>query len=103
MFEKYRISDTFYTDFAGSLLRDVLQVVPQVESVEVGGYEFVGIHGPLVTRVVDVIFTEGRKLVWSEENGWRERAARGEEEKGAKQRRLELVMSLGRPELERLC
>ena len=74
MFEKYRISRDFYTDFAGGLLAEVLKAIPQVESVEVGGYEFVNVKGPLATRVVNVVLAEGKRLVWSEENGWRERS-----------------------------
>jgi hypothetical protein len=74
MFEKYRISRDFYTDFAGELLQDVIKAIPQLKTVEIGGYEFVNLRGPLVTRIRRVVEEMERKLLWSVEDGWREKA-----------------------------
>ena len=79
MFEKYRISENFYTDFAGTLMTDVLRALPQVEYVDVGAYNFVDPWGPLVTRVLHAIKSGGRRLTWNEENGWGQRMKRVEE------------------------
>ncbi|EXJ55119.1 hypothetical protein A1O7_08044 [Cladophialophora yegresii CBS 114405] len=51
MFEKYRVSLDFYTDFCGDLLRDVLLCVPQVTHIEMDGNPGVEATGPLVTRL----------------------------------------------------
>jgi hypothetical protein len=72
-FEKYRISKSFYTDFAGDLLRDVLAVLTQVTTVEVGGNEGVKVRGPLVSRVVEVARECERDVKWSEEGAFRNR------------------------------
>ena len=37
MFEKYRVSFDYYTDFCGDLLRDVLVSMPQVTHIEMDG------------------------------------------------------------------
>ena len=76
MFDKYRISKNFYTDFAGELLAEVLKAMTQVEVVEVGGYEFVNVSGPLVTRIRQAVLGSGKTLQWSEENGMREKVRR---------------------------
>jgi len=82
MFEKYRVSKDFYTDFAGGLVRDVLEALPQVVVVQVGGNEGVDVGGPLVGRVRAVVGEVGRRVEWSVENGWRERGRNLEVEGG---------------------
>jgi hypothetical protein len=52
MFEKYRVSLDFYTDFCGDLLRDVLVCMPQVSHVEINGNPGVEVTGPLVKRLL---------------------------------------------------
>jgi hypothetical protein len=60
MYEKYRISPTFYTDFCGDLLRDVLGVMPQVTHVEVDGNPSVEATGPLTQRLVEEAEEKGK-------------------------------------------
>ena len=60
MFDKHRISPTFYTDFCGDLLRDVLASMPQLKAVEIDGNPGVDTTGPLVSRLVDEVVTKGK-------------------------------------------
>lgn len=69
VFERFRKSPSFYTDFAGNLLKDVLVALPQAKFVQVDGYPSVQMDGPLVSRLVIEIKAQGRILKWGEE-GW---------------------------------
>ena len=60
MFEKYRVSFDFYTDFCGNLLRDVLVCMPQVSHVEMNGNPGVEKTGPLVTRLLKEAEMKGK-------------------------------------------
>lgn len=51
MFEKYRISPDFYTNFCGNLLRDVLEVMPHIRFITIDGNPSIDSLGPLVTRL----------------------------------------------------
>ena len=59
-FEKYRVSDDFYTDFCGDLLRDVLVCMPQVTHMEINGNPGVEATGPLVTRLLKEVEGKGK-------------------------------------------
>jgi len=59
MFEKYRVSYDFYTDFCGELLRDVLVCMPQVTHVEMNGNPGVEATGPLATRLLREVEQKG--------------------------------------------
>jgi len=60
MFEKYRISPEFYTDFCGDLLRDVLVCMPQMTDIEMNGNPGVEIDGPLVSRLLKEAQARGK-------------------------------------------
>ena len=60
MFEKYRVSVDFYTDFCGELLRDVLVCMPQVSHVEMDGNPGVEVTGPLVSRLLAEVEQKGK-------------------------------------------
>jgi hypothetical protein len=64
VFAKFRVSHGFYTDFAGSLLRDVLVAMPQVEFVQLDGNPSVRMDGPLVSRLRCEIEAQGRMVSW---------------------------------------
>jgi hypothetical protein len=61
MYEKYRISPTFYTDFCGELLRDVLVCMTQVTHVEIDGNPSVEATGPLTQRLMKEAEEKGKK------------------------------------------
>ncbi|OAL40589.1 hypothetical protein AYO20_00325 [Fonsecaea nubica] len=60
MFEKYRVSLDFYTDFCGDLLRDVLACMPHVSHVEMSGNPGIDTTGPLVSRLLKEVEFKGR-------------------------------------------
>jgi hypothetical protein len=77
MFEKYRVSYAFFTDFCGELLRDVLKAMPKLETVELAGYSNVEPDGPLVSRLRLEAEQKGKAIRWSRESGWYARMVEG--------------------------
>lgn len=63
-FEGFRISTTFYTEFSGALLRDVLLAAPSLMYVELDAYPSVQKDGPLVSRLVHEAESRGKKVIW---------------------------------------
>jgi hypothetical protein len=63
MFEKYRVSFDFYTDFCGALFRDVLATMPQVSLIEVDGNPGVETSGPLVSRLLAEAEAKGKTYI----------------------------------------
>lgn len=77
MFEKYRVSYSFYTDFCGELLRDVLKAMPKLEAVELAGYPHVQPDGPLVSRLREEAEAKDKVVRWGRECGWYEQMVEG--------------------------
>ena len=69
-FEKYRRSYSFYTDFCGDLLREVLKAMPQLQYVELDGNSGVDVNGPLVSRLRNEAEDEGKEIKWGKEADW---------------------------------
>lgn len=67
VFARFRVSHSFYTDFAGCLLRDVLAAMPQVEYVQLDGNPSVRMDGPLVSRLRSEIEAHERIVRWGKE------------------------------------
>ena len=68
MFANFRISETFYTDFCGELLEDVLEVMQQVKTVELDGHSFVDREGPLVARLREECEKQQKTVQWGSQN-----------------------------------
>ncbi|EXJ93798.1 hypothetical protein A1O1_02191 [Capronia coronata CBS 617.96] len=60
MYEKYRISFDFYTDFCGNLLHDVLVAMPHVTALVIDGNPGIDTTGPLVSRLLAEAKSEGK-------------------------------------------
>ncbi|EXJ68667.1 uncharacterized protein A1O5_08461 [Cladophialophora psammophila CBS 110553] len=60
MFEKYRVSLDFYTDFCGDLLRDVLACMPHLSHIEINGNPGIDTTGPLVSRLLQEVEAKGK-------------------------------------------
>lgn len=60
MFEKYRVSFDFYTDFCGNLLCEVLAAMPHLTSLEIDGNPGVDTTGPLVSRLLAEAESKGK-------------------------------------------
>lgn len=69
-FAKYRVSYSFYTDFCGELLGDVLEVMPQLKYVELDGNPGVDVNGPLVSRLKEEAEGQEKEVRWGKEAGW---------------------------------
>jgi len=51
VFAKFGVSHDFYTDFSGDLLRDLLDAMPQLKTVQIEARPSVRMDSPLVTRL----------------------------------------------------
>lgn len=69
-FARYRKSYSFYTDYCGDLLGDVLEVMPQVRQVELDGNPGVDVHGPLVSRLKEEILEQDKEVKWGKQANW---------------------------------
>ena len=69
-FEKYRRSYSFYTDFCGDLLSDVLDAMPQLKYVELDGNSGVDVNGPLVRRLVQEAEEDKKEIRWGKQANW---------------------------------
>ena len=69
--KNFRVSYTFYTDFCGNLLKDVLKAMPkETEMVELAGHRHVGPYGPLVSRLAEEASQMGKMVVYGKQCGW---------------------------------
>lgn len=69
-FKMHRISETFYTDFCGDLLGDVLEAVPQCQYVELDGNKSVDVNGALVSRLRQEAEEAGKEVRWGLNASW---------------------------------
>lgn len=72
VFEGFRISKDFYTDFAGDLLSKILQRLPSLRHVQFDGYPSVRRHGALMTRLVQETKRAKKKITWGPERQWQD-------------------------------
>lgn len=69
-FKTHRKSDTYYTDFCGDLLGDVLEAIPQCQYVEFDGNKSVNVNGPLVSRLRQEAVEAGKEVKWGLMADW---------------------------------
>ncbi|KAF5857039.1 hypothetical protein ETB97_006393 [Aspergillus alliaceus] len=70
VFEGFRLSKSFYTDFSGGILRDVLARMPNLEHVEFDGWPSVRKNGALMQRLLEETRIAKKKIAWGPERGW---------------------------------
>ena len=70
VFEGFRVSKDYYTQFAGDLLQQVLARLPHLTWVEFDGYPSVQRKGRLMMRLLDETRAAGKKILWGPERGW---------------------------------
>ena len=68
IFKGFRIGKHFYTDFAGRLLGDVLEMLPNVREVWISGEKSVRRDGHFVGRLMDVALLAKVRVYWLEGN-----------------------------------
>ncbi|OQD77776.1 hypothetical protein PENDEC_c002G07138 [Penicillium decumbens] len=70
VFEGFRISKEYYTEFAGQLLKQILERLPGLVQVEFDGYPSVLKGGSLMSRLLQETRDAGKKTLWGPERGW---------------------------------
>lgn len=70
VFEGFRISKDFYTNFAGDLVHQILERLPGLVQVEFDGYPSVQKNGPLMARLLEETRSAQKKILWGPERGW---------------------------------
>ena len=72
VFEGFRVSGGFYTNFAGELLRQVLEALPNLKWVQFDGNPSVEKDGELMTRLLSETRNAGLMILWGPTRGWKE-------------------------------
>ncbi|KAJ5174879.1 uncharacterized protein N7482_000756 [Penicillium canariense] len=70
IFEGFRISKEYYTEFAGRLMRQVLERLPGLVQVEFDAYPSVHKNGSLMSRLLQETRDAQKKVLWGPERGW---------------------------------
>lgn len=72
VFEGFRISKEFYTEFSGRLMRQILERLPNLAWVEFDAYPSVSKKGSLMTRLMKEARQANKEIHWGPERGWTE-------------------------------
>ena len=72
VFEGFRVSKQFYTDYAGTLVKEVLGVLPGLRWVEFDANPSVERDGELMTRLISDVSQAGKKVLWGPARGWKD-------------------------------
>lgn len=70
VFEGFRISKEYYTEFAGRLMKQILERLPGLVQVEFDAYPSVQKNGSLMTRLLEQTRAAQKKVLWGPERGW---------------------------------
>lgn len=70
IFEGFRVSKEYYTEFAGRLFRQVLERLPGLVQVEFDAYPSVHKNGSLMTRLLNETREFNKKVLYGPERGW---------------------------------
>ncbi|KKK15888.1 hypothetical protein P175DRAFT_0554303 [Aspergillus ochraceoroseus IBT 24754] len=70
VFEGFRISEDFYSGFAGRLLQQILERLPSLTYVEFDGFPSVSKTGALMKRLLQEARAAGKTIVWGPQRGW---------------------------------
>lgn len=70
VFEGFRISKEYYTEFAGRLMKQILERLPGLVQVEFDAYPSVHKNGSLMSRLLEETRAAQKKVLWGPERGW---------------------------------
>ncbi|KAJ5774322.1 hypothetical protein N7457_009218 [Penicillium paradoxum] len=70
VFEGFRISKEYYTEFCGKLLKQILERLPGLVQVEFDAWSSVEKSGSLMTRLLAETRDAQKKVLWGPERGW---------------------------------
>lgn len=80
VFEGFRISKGFYTEFAGDMLHKIIDRLPNLLNVEFDGYPSVRRYGSLMTRLLQETKAAKKRIIFGPQRQWREEGPANEEE-----------------------
>lgn len=72
-FRGFRMTEPSFTDFAGSILQDLIRTIPSLEAIQLDGYSFISKDSPLISRLLQVAQAEQKRITWGSQ------AVRGED------------------------
>ncbi|CAL8580071.1 hypothetical protein XPA_005805 [Xanthoria parietina] len=70
VFKGYRLEHGFYTEFCGVLLRQIIERLPVLETVEYDAYPSVDRNGALMTRLLEETSKGMKRTAWGKERNW---------------------------------
>lgn len=70
IFKGFRLNEDFFTIFSGSLLRQVMERLPVLDTVEFDAYPSVDRHGALMTRLLEETRKARKLIAWGPEREW---------------------------------
>ncbi|KAL8949793.1 MAG: hypothetical protein Q9222_004136 [Ikaeria aurantiellina] len=70
IFKGFRLNREFFTNFSGTLLKQVVERLPVLETVEFDAYPSVDRHGAMMTRLLEETRKAGKRVVWGKEREW---------------------------------
>ncbi|KAJ5609735.1 hypothetical protein N7528_010302 [Penicillium herquei] len=70
IFEGFRISKEYYTEFSGRLVKEILDQLPDLEWVEFDAYPSVQKNGSLMSRLLRETRAANKKVKWGPQRGW---------------------------------
>lgn len=70
IFEGFRVSKEYYTEFSGRLIKEILDRLPALRFVEFDAYPSVKRDGSLMTRLMKEALAANKKIIWGPERGW---------------------------------
>ncbi|KAF9884031.1 hypothetical protein FE257_002369 [Aspergillus nanangensis] len=73
IFEGFRVSKAFYTDFAGGLLQQIVMRLPNLINVEFDANPSVRKDGDLMKRLLHQTRTAQKNVLWGPQRGWTDR------------------------------
>ncbi|PHH82844.1 hypothetical protein CDD82_4577 [Ophiocordyceps australis] len=70
-FKGFRRAEGFYEGFCCSLLQDVIQGLPHLQTVEFDAWPSVNISGAMMGNLIDLVLELKHQIKWGPERGWR--------------------------------
>ncbi|KAL8661534.1 MAG: hypothetical protein Q9168_008376 [Polycauliona sp. 1 TL-2023] len=70
IFKGFRLDCDFYTDFCGTLLRQIMERLPLLDTIEYDAYSSVDRNGALMIRLLEESKKGRKKITWGKERNW---------------------------------
>jgi hypothetical protein len=69
-FRGFRMTEPSFTDFAGSILQDVIRTIPSIEVIQLDGHSFISRDGHLMSRLLQIAEAEQKRITWGSMAVW---------------------------------